>query len=88
MLQRFSSRSPSCVLYDEKLTFYSSIGQEIAVQPMNREVKFALLHMEPLARALQVISTSAHRPLPTIGNSLEKQKSLYRVLKPSIKPPI
>ncbi len=27
-------------------------------------------------------------PLPTIGNSLKKQKSLYKVLLPSIKPPI
>ncbi len=27
-------------------------------------------------------------PLPTIGNSLKKQKSLYKVLTPSIKPPI
>ncbi len=27
-------------------------------------------------------------PLPTIGNSLKKQKSLYKVLTPSIKPTI
>ncbi len=27
-------------------------------------------------------------PLPTIGNSLKKQKSLYKVLAPSIKPMI
>ncbi len=27
-------------------------------------------------------------PLPTIGNSLKKQKSLYKVLTPSINPPI
>ncbi len=26
-------------------------------------------------------------PLPTIGNSVKKQKSLYKVLMPSIKPP-
>ncbi len=30
----------------------------------------------------------AVNPLPTIGNSLRKQKSLYKVLMPSIKPPI
>ncbi len=29
----------------------------------------------------------AINPLPTIGNSLKKQKSLYKVLTPSIKPP-
>ncbi len=27
-------------------------------------------------------------PLPTLGNSIKKQKSLYKVLTPSIKPPI
>ncbi len=27
-------------------------------------------------------------PLPTIGNSLKKQKSLYKVLTPSIKLPV
>ncbi len=26
-------------------------------------------------------------PLPTIGNGLKKQKSMYKVLTPSIKPP-
>ncbi len=30
--------------------------------------------------------TKEFNPLPTIGNSLVKQKSLYKVLTPSIKP--
>ncbi len=30
----------------------------------------------------------AFNPLPTIGNSLKKQKLLYKLLTPSIKPPI
>ncbi len=32
--------------------------------------------------------SSYFKPLPTIGNSLNKQKSLYKVLTPSIKLPI
>ncbi len=35
------------------------------------------------ASALIILSIN---PLPTIGNSLKKQKSLYKVLTPSIKP--
>ncbi len=33
------------------------------------------------------IAVHTYNPLPTIGNSLKKQKSLYKVLTPSIKPP-
>ncbi len=35
-----------------------------------------------------ILGHSGVNPLPTIGNSLKKQKSLYKVLTPSIKPPI
>ena len=54
MLQRFSDRNPTCVAYDEKLNFYSTVGAEIGTQAMSKEIGFALLHLEPLARALQV----------------------------------
>ncbi len=36
----------------------------------------------------QLLQPAVFNPLPTIGNSLKKQKSLYKVLMPSIKPPI
>ena len=54
LLEKFAQRNPSCVAYDEKLNFYSSVAAEISTQSMSRQVEFALLHMEPLSRALQV----------------------------------
>ncbi len=41
-----------------------------------------------LASAHYVYDVMWLNPLLTIGNSLKKQKSLYKVLTPSIKPPI
>ena len=53
LLEKFAQRQPSCVAYDEKLQFYTSVAAEISMQPMSKEVEFALLRMDPLARALQ-----------------------------------
>ena len=39
--------------YDEKLQFYTTVAEEISSQVMSCEVGFAVLHMEPLARALR-----------------------------------
>ncbi len=36
---------------------------------------------------LTAVINQAYNPLPTIENSLKQQKSLYKVLTPSIKPP-
>ena len=53
LLDKFAQRGPSCVAYDEKMHFYASVGADIASQVLETKVDFALLHMEPLARALQ-----------------------------------
>ncbi len=53
LLDKFAQRGPSCVAYDEKMHFYASVGKDIAAQASERNVDFAVLHMEPLARALQ-----------------------------------
>ncbi len=37
---------------------------------------------------IDLVSQYGVNPLPTIGNSLKKQKSLYKVLTPSSKPPM
>ena len=39
--------------YDEKLQFYTTVAGEISSQVMSCEVGFAVLHMQPLARALK-----------------------------------
>jgi len=53
LLEKFAQRQPTCVAYDEKLNFYSSVAAEIATHPLSREVEFAVLHIDPLAQALR-----------------------------------
>ena len=52
-MEKFAQKQPSCVAYEEKMHVYTSVSVEISSNSMSREVWFALLHMEPLARALQ-----------------------------------
>ncbi len=42
----------------------------------------------PILGRLETPTAMPFNPLPTVGNSLKKQKSLYKVLTPSIKPHI
>ncbi len=53
LLEKFAQKQPSCVAYDEKMQVYKTVDCEVASLPSTREVEFALLRMEPLARALQ-----------------------------------
>ena len=39
--------------YDEKMQVYKTVACEVAALPSTKEVEFALLRVEPLARALQ-----------------------------------
>ena len=39
--------------YDEKMQVYKMVEYEVASLPSTKEVEFALLRVEPLARALQ-----------------------------------
>ena len=52
-MDKFAQRGPSCVAYDEKMHFYMSVGNDIAAHQLEKKVEFAMLHMSPLARALQ-----------------------------------
>ena len=58
MLDKFAQRNPSCVAYDEKLHFYTSVAAEISAQPLKKHLGFAVLHLNPLATALQEKSRS------------------------------
>lgn len=69
--------------YDEKMHVYSSVAVEIAGHPLSKEVEFALLVMDPLARALQenarcwvtalgkLLNESAKESLTGLGNQLQ-----------------
>uniref|UniRef100_A0A8B9JE38 Dynein axonemal heavy chain 10 n=1 Tax=Astyanax mexicanus TaxID=7994 RepID=A0A8B9JE38_ASTMX len=53
MMEKFAAKKPSCVTYDEKLKFYSNIGQEVAQQPLVKDVHVVRLDLEPLAHTVQ-----------------------------------
>ena len=53
LLEKFAQKQPSCVAYDEKMQVYKTVDCEVASLPSTKEVEFALLRVEPLARALQ-----------------------------------
>ena len=52
-MEKFAQKQPSCATYDEKMQVYKTVDSEVASLPSTKEVEFALLRMEPLARALQ-----------------------------------
>lgn len=52
-MEKFAQKQPSCVAYDEKMQAYKNVDSEVASLPSTTEVEFALLRVEPLARALQ-----------------------------------
>ena len=74
--------------YDEKMHFYSSIIEDMRSHVLNKEVEFAVLHMEPLARALQenarrwvmslgkLLNDSAKDSLMTLNNQLSVKDDL------------
>ncbi len=66
----------------EKLLIASGLGTSLCTKPVAGVTAVASLVVTLFVRVYYHLN-----PLPTIGNSLEKQKSLYEVLMPSIKPP-
>ena len=53
LLEKFAQKQPTCVAFDEKMQVYKTVSSEVASFPCTKEVEFALLCVEPLARALQ-----------------------------------
>ena len=52
-MEKFAQKQPSCVAFDEKMQVYKTVDSEVASFPSTKEVEFALLRVDPLARALQ-----------------------------------
>lgn len=53
MLDKFSQKYTSYVAYDDHMNLYTRTSDIIATRPLKKEINFALLHLEPLARSLQ-----------------------------------
>uniref|UniRef100_A0A8C5M6C0 Dynein heavy chain tail domain-containing protein n=1 Tax=Leptobrachium leishanense TaxID=445787 RepID=A0A8C5M6C0_9ANUR len=53
VLERFATRKPSCVTFDEKLQFYTRLVQEVTLQPLVKDKYCIRLHLGPLAFTVQ-----------------------------------
>lgn len=67
MLEKFALKDPSCEMYDEKMHFYSTVEADIVAQPVDKQVKFILLHMSSLSTSLKNI---AHNWVTSLGKLL------------------
>lgn len=91
MLEKFAAKKPSCVIYDEKLQFYSHISQEVAQQPLVKDEHIIRLNLEPLGRTVlenaqawvtslgRLLNDSAREELYALRN--EFQVSFFFLLK-------
>lgn len=73
LLEKFAQKGPTCIAFDEKMYFYSCVAEDIATQSNDKEVQFAVLHMSPLARALQENARSWVTSLGKLLNDAAKE---------------
>ncbi|KAL6114194.1 dnah10 [Pungitius sinensis] len=67
--EKFASRNPSCVMYDDKLQFFSHINQEVMLEPLFKNEHIIHLNLEPLARTMQ---EAAESWIQSLGSLLNK----------------
>uniref|UniRef100_A0ABI7Z6S1 Dynein axonemal heavy chain 10 n=2 Tax=Felis catus TaxID=9685 RepID=A0ABI7Z6S1_FELCA len=53
VMEKFASKKPPCVSYDEKLQFYSKIAQEVMRHPLVKDEHCIRLQLGPLASTVQ-----------------------------------
>lgn len=70
--------------YDEKMHFYSCVVEDMKSNTMDREVEFAVLHMSPLARALQDNAQSWVTSLGKLLNESAKESLVALNLRLSV----
>ncbi|NWJ04820.1 DYH10 protein, partial [Crypturellus undulatus] len=53
VMEKFAARKPACVIFDEKLQFYTKIAQDVTQQRLVKDVRFIRLQLGSLACTLQ-----------------------------------
>ncbi|XP_063051673.1 dynein axonemal heavy chain 10 [Engraulis encrasicolus] len=53
VMEKFAAKRPSCVMYDDKLQFYTRISMEVAQQACWKDEHIVRLNLKPLAQAVQ-----------------------------------
>ncbi|KAM5191717.1 dynein axonemal heavy chain 10 [Mantella aurantiaca] len=84
VLEKFAAKKPSCVTFDEKLQFYSSLALEVTQQPLIKDEQCIRLYLGPLAYTVQenarawvnslghLLNESAREELYSLRDELEK----------------
>ncbi|XP_078523750.1 dynein axonemal heavy chain 10 isoform X2 [Lissotriton helveticus] len=84
VMEKFAAKKPSCVTYDEKLQFYTHIGQEVTEQVLFKDEQCIRLYLGPLAYTVQenarawvlslgkLLNESAREELFSVQDELQK----------------
>eukprot|EP00062_Callorhinchus_milii_P021625 gi/632978548/ref/XP_007905975.1/ PREDICTED: dynein heavy chain 10, axonemal [Callorhinchus milii] len=84
VVEKFAVKKPSCVSYDEKLQFYTRIGEEVTQQALIKDEQCIRLQLKPLALSVQenakawvhslgyFLNESAKQELNNLRNELEE----------------
>lgn len=71
--EKFASRKPSCVMFDDKLQFLAHIHQEVMMEPLFKNEHIIRLNLEPLAYTVREIAESWISSLGTFLNRSAKE---------------
>ncbi|XP_069071115.1 dynein axonemal heavy chain 10 [Pleurodeles waltl] len=84
VMEKFAAKKPSCVTYDDKLQFYTRIGQEVTEQVLYKDEQCIRLYLGPLAYTVQenarawvlslgkLLNDSAREELYSVQDQLQK----------------
>ncbi|XP_033627732.1 dynein heavy chain 10, axonemal-like [Asterias rubens] len=72
MLEKFASKKPTCVAYDDKLQFYSNLAKEVENQPKIKDQDCIRLHMGLLA---DTVRNHAKKWVESLGTLLKDTAS-------------
>ena len=78
-MEKFASRKPSCVSYDEKLQFYSNLALEISNQALVKDSEFVRTQLHQLAGTVKAHALSWVEAVGKLLN--ESAKEIVGVLK-------
>ncbi|XP_044296574.1 dynein axonemal heavy chain 10 isoform X1 [Varanus komodoensis] len=53
VMEKFAAKKPPCVVFDDKLQFYTKVAQEVMQQPMHKDEQCIRLLLGPLAYTVQ-----------------------------------
>uniref|UniRef100_A0A6I8PPI6 Dynein heavy chain tail domain-containing protein n=1 Tax=Ornithorhynchus anatinus TaxID=9258 RepID=A0A6I8PPI6_ORNAN len=74
VMEKFAAKKPPCVLYDDKLQFYTKIAYEVTHQPLIKDEQCIRLQLGPLAYTVQENAKSWVNSLGKLLNESAKEE--------------